>query len=585
MTLEGKVVVITGAARGMGRAYAHGFLDEGCHVVCGDLSWSGDGSEETQRHRRGGGRTRTRTGHHARRPHRGGVRCDDGALRDSGRAAEQCRDAAEAPHPAARHRQRCWTCRRRTGSACSTSTSSAPSPWSARSCSRCWRSAPEASSTSPPRGRTRAGTGRTAGSSPTWPPRPHSRTSRSTWRMRLRSTTWRSTCSSLRTPPPLAPGSRTSSARSTASWPRVRSPSSPGGGRAARQVLRGADRLNRRHRQSHLCRRLEPGARARRAGRVALRGLRSTSWAGRSITRTDCCTTTPAKAFQGYTLVSMSGGKEAFLIDMEGRVCHRWHSRGRHLLRLPAGATATCSAGRAPAEGSSRPQTCPPASSSWTGTATSYGSYWDPYVHHDFERLPDGHTLMVLYDLMPQDAARRVSAEGAEASRSRCTANWCARWMRPERPYGSGACGRRSTPSRTRSARWRSATSGCTRTRSTSLPSGDLLVSFRQIDTVGIVSRETGRFTWKWGPGEISHQHHPTFLPNGRVLLFDNGPHRGGATYSRVIEVDPESGRIAWEYTGALRSSRSTVTTSAARSGSRTATRSSARERRGGCSR
>ena len=34
--------------------------------------------------------------------------------------------------------------------------------------------------------------------------------------------------------------------------------------------------------------------------------------------------------------------------------------------------------------------------------------YWDPFVHHDFERLANGNTLMVLYDLMPQDAARRV---------------------------------------------------------------------------------------------------------------------------------------------------------------------------------
>ena len=79
---------------------------------------------------------------------------------------------------------------------------------------------------------------------------------------------------------------------------------------------------------------------------------------------------------------------------------------------------------------------------------------------------------------------------------------------------------------------------------------GDLLVSFRQIDTVGIVDRATGRFSWKWGPGEISHQHHPTWQPNGTVLLFDNGPHRGGATYSRVIEVDPETDRVVWEYKG-----------------------------------
>jgi len=79
---------------------------------------------------------------------------------------------------------------------------------------------------------------------------------------------------------------------------------------------------------------------------------------------------------------------------------------------------------------------------------------------------------------------------------------------------------------------------------------GDLLVSFRQIDTVGIVSRDTGKFTWKWGPGEVSHQHHPTQLDNGNILLFDNGPHRGGATFSRVIEVNPATNKIEWEYKG-----------------------------------
>ena len=32
-------------------------------------------------------------------------------------------------------------------------------------------------------------------------------------------------------------------------------------------------------------------------------------------------------------------------------------------------------------------------------------------------------------------------------------------------------------------------------------PEGDLVVSFRQTDTVGIVDRATGKFRWKWGPG------------------------------------------------------------------------------------
>jgi hypothetical protein len=36
----------------------------------------------------------------------------------------------------------------------------------------------------------------------------------------------------------------------------------------------------------------------------------------------------------------------------------------------------------------------------------------------------------------------------------------------------------------------------------------------------------------------FSHQHDPEILPNGNILLFDNGLHRGGGKrYSRVIEI------------------------------------------------
>jgi len=39
MPVRDKVVAITGAARGMGRAYAQGFLAEGAKVVAMDRSW------------------------------------------------------------------------------------------------------------------------------------------------------------------------------------------------------------------------------------------------------------------------------------------------------------------------------------------------------------------------------------------------------------------------------------------------------------------------------------------------------------------------------------------------------------------
>ena len=41
MALSGKVIVITGGARGMGRAHTLRFLEQGCQVVTVDLSWAG----------------------------------------------------------------------------------------------------------------------------------------------------------------------------------------------------------------------------------------------------------------------------------------------------------------------------------------------------------------------------------------------------------------------------------------------------------------------------------------------------------------------------------------------------------------
>ena len=41
--LNGKVVVVTGAARGMGRAYVRGFLEQGARVVATDRSWAPSG--------------------------------------------------------------------------------------------------------------------------------------------------------------------------------------------------------------------------------------------------------------------------------------------------------------------------------------------------------------------------------------------------------------------------------------------------------------------------------------------------------------------------------------------------------------
>jgi len=74
---------------------------------------------------------------------------------------------------------------------------------------------------------------------------------------------------------------------------------------------------------------------------------------------------------------------------------------------------------------------------------------------------------------------------------------------------------------------------------------GDLLLSLRSLDTLAVVDAATGALRWRWGPGTLEEPHDPSLLPDGHILVFDNGTRR---KYSRVLEIDPATGSIAWEY-------------------------------------
>jgi len=74
---------------------------------------------------------------------------------------------------------------------------------------------------------------------------------------------------------------------------------------------------------------------------------------------------------------------------------------------------------------------------------------------------------------------------------------------------------------------------------------GDLLICWRNLDTIAVVDPSVPAIRWYWGPGEIEQPHHPTLLDNGNLLIFDNGSRRG---WSRVLELDPGTREIVWEY-------------------------------------
>ena len=85
----------------------------------------------------------------------------------------------------------------------------------------------------------------------------------------------------------------------------------------------------------------------------------------------------------------------------------------------------------------------------------------------------------------------------------------------------------------------------------TELLDGNICISFRQTSQVIFIEKATGDVYWRFGPGELSHQHNPTQLANGNLLIFDNGEHRPQVgTYSRVVELDPSSREIVWQFRG-----------------------------------
>lgn len=74
---------------------------------------------------------------------------------------------------------------------------------------------------------------------------------------------------------------------------------------------------------------------------------------------------------------------------------------------------------------------------------------------------------------------------------------------------------------------------------------GNVLFSMRNVDTIGVIDKETGEVVWAWGPSVLDKQHMPTMLDNGNLLIYDNGTSR---RYTRILELNPITEEIVWEY-------------------------------------
>src|SRR5207248_8547758 len=76
---------------------------------------------------------------------------------------------------------------------------------------------------------------------------------------------------------------------------------------------------------------------------------------------------------------------------------------------------------------------------------------------------------------------------------------------------------------------------------------GNWLICLRQVSLVAIIDQDTRKVVWGWGPGVLDHPHSPVMMPDGQIVVFDNGMNRG---YSRLVKMNPATGNITWTYEG-----------------------------------
>lgn len=245
-------------------------------------------------------------------------------------------------------------------------------------------------------------------------------------------------------------------------------------------------------------------------------------------------------AFPGLTLVVYAGTCTAELVTLRGEVvrswsdrpCHRWE----HAELLPDGDLVVVGARL------DEDKVPDPIESgryvlrlTWTGEVV-----WrsELNAHHDISLTPDGLllTLVLSRRRIPQidpvndvadDLITLLSQDGKVVeSASLFDILASSKVPFPFQRVGGKlpGSGRLIDLFHTNAARW---TAG-----------GSVLLTVRHQDEVLRIDWRTRQLVWHWGRTVLSGPHEASLLPNGNILVFDNGLARG---WSRVLELDPKA--------------------------------------------
>mgnify|MGYP001793218237 CR=1 FL=1 len=112
----------------------------------------------------------------------------------------------------------------------------------------------------------------------------------------------------------------------------------------------------------------------------------------------------------GYTLFCPVRGRHANLLDAEGRIVHQWHHPEgvQHVRWLPNGNLLVQSLPAEFAFGAQEIGGNAHAMYELDHDSNVVWEYRDDYMHHDYQRLDNGNTLLIRWERMPADVTARV---------------------------------------------------------------------------------------------------------------------------------------------------------------------------------
>lgn len=254
------------------------------------------------------------------------------------------------------------------------------------------------------------------------------------------------------------------------------------------------------------------------------------------------------RAYPGYNFYA-GRDREVYVLDMDGKRVHTWHApddlqrcRFAELLRDDTLAVV-CDYRRL-------------VRLDWDSRVI-----WDIPVkpHHDVAERPDG-TLLVPFRKQETLHGRKVRFDGIAfiSPGGEIVSRWYSYDHREElgrhlppsrldRPPGPGE----APPKKALDYYHLNSVEVLPETdlgkRDPRFRAGNILVCLRNVSLVAVLDQQTMGVLWSWGTEELEGPHMPTMLPDGHILLFDNGVRRKA---TRVIEIDPESASIVWTYEG-----------------------------------